>query len=297
MRVWFVVVLAAVATSLCANTPQEDLDILTSDADPLEAKQESRLELLERYEKTSGAPSVDGDTIVYQYGYGKPSLICATLRVCAIKLQPGERIINRGVQIGDKINWKLDVVYDETNDMTVVSLKPVDAGLDSSLTILTDRRDYHIQLLSTKDRYMPFIRFSFPEEEEERMWEAYEKAVGLSVGNGPVAAREDGNAMDVTLADLKNLNFKYRVSSCNCPWRPERVYDTGRQTIIEFPERVLAGKIPALTIVSSSNSEQIVNYRVNGTRYIVDQLFDRAKLSLVSGRKETSVTIDRVRSK
>lgn len=207
------------------------------------------------------------------------------------------------MQLGDQMNWKLDVVYAPKQNRTIVSVKPVDAGLESSLTVLTDHRTYHLQLISPKERYMPFVTFSFPAEEENRMWEAYELAVRTG---SPVEDLDEVVALvsqdtppvpGTPMQELKKLNFNNQVSDCNCSWRPERVYDTGSRTTIEFPEEVLSGKFPSLSIASSSNEGQIVNYCVDGNRFVVDQLFDRAKLALVSGRRETSVTIDRVRSK
>ncbi len=56
-----------------------------------------------------------------------------------------------------------------------------------------------------------------------------------------------------------------------------RVFDDGSKTFIQFPPGLKSSEAPAL-FVSSDGNTQLVNYRVKGDYYIVDRLFDEARL-------------------
>jgi|GEM_PF-235712 len=79
------------------------------------------------------------------------------------------------------------------------------------------------------------------------------------------------------------------------PWRPSRVYDDGQRTVIEMPQGIPADKIPALLIVqaAAASGEAPVNYRLEGSRYVVNGMFDRAVLVAGSGYYRQSVMIER----
>jgi len=54
-----------------------------------------------RAEKNSPAAGSDG-RVLYSFGAGLPTVVCAPLRVCMIELQAGEKIIGEP-QIGDSV--------------------------------------------------------------------------------------------------------------------------------------------------------------------------------------------------
>jgi len=65
------------------------------------------------------------------------------------------------------------------------------------------------------------------------------------------------------------------------------VFDDGQKTFIQFPDALTTSEAPALFITSREGTTQLVNYRVKGTYYIVDRLFDRAELRV--GEKHPAV--------
>lgn len=77
-------------------------------------------------------------------------------------------------------------------------------------------------------------------------------------------------------------------------WSPARVFDDGRRTWIEFAPGVAAADMPPLFIVTGEGAE-IANYRVQGQRYMIDRVFDRAELRLGT-RARIVVRIDRERA-
>ena len=93
--------------------------------------------------------------------------------------------------------------------------------------------------------------------------------------------------------DLDQLRFRYAVSGDAVPWRPLRAFDDGRQVVIEFPAGIGQGEMPPLFVVGpDGKSAEFVNYRVRGSRMIVDRLFAAAELRL-GGKHQQRVRITR----
>jgi len=92
---------------------------------------------------------------------------------------------------------------------------------------------------------------------------------------------------------------RYMVSG-NALFRPVRVYNDGIKTIIEMPKAMAATEAPTLLAVRDSGTpfkkdEQVmVNYRLQGSRYIVDTLFEKAILIAGVGTGQKKIVIERV---
>ena len=87
------------------------------------------------------------------------------------------------------------------------------------------------------------------------------------------------------------MNFAYRLSGDHPDWRPLRVFDDGRRTLIEFSPDIAQGEMPPFFIVGEEDEAELANYRVSGRYIIVDRLFDKAELRLGAGRKQVRVKI------
>ena len=92
---------------------------------------------------------------------------------------------------------------------------------------------------------------------------------------------------------LDDLDFNYRISGARTPWRPVRVFDDGRQVILEFDAAIDQATLPPLFLRNGDGEADLVNYRVVGRRLIVDRLFDAAELRLVTGRRTQTVLIEK----
>ena len=90
---------------------------------------------------------------------------------------------------------------------------------------------------------------------------------------------------------LDNLYFDYKLSG-DPAYRPERVLDDGQHTYLIYPNDGRFRELPTLLMLVNGKTE-LVNFRVDGTRYIVDRLFDKAILVVGVGKKQTRVTITR----
>lgn len=150
---------------------------------------------------------------------------------------------------------------------------------DSEPVINTSRRTYHIELRATPSTYMAGVSWSYPQDELIALRAAETERERLA----PVAGG----------IDFAALNFAYRISGDKVAWRPQRVFDDGRQLFVEFGANVATAEMPPLFILGDKGAAELVNYRVQGRFMIVDRLFERAELRLGSGRAANSVRIER----
>jgi len=232
---------------------------------------------------------LDGSA-TYLYGVGQVSVMCAVLQVCDIQLQAGERISDSGIHIGDKARWLIAPAITGTgnNQIIHVIVKPLDVGLDTTLILATDRRTYNIRLRSDRKEFIPKIAFSYPEEAMAKFDAITKKEHKFT----------QDNLIPQTGEKMNDLDFEYSVSG-KAQWKPVRVYNDGIRTTIQMPKIMQQTEAPTLLVIRegksffSSDEEVLVNYRVQGDRFIVDTLFDKAILIAGVGRNQTKVTIER----
>lgn len=206
-------------------------------------------------------------------GFAAPGL------VTDIILQPGENLV--AVASGDTARWVIGDTTSGSGDgkQTHVLVKPFSAGLLTNLVITTDRRAYHVRLVSTSATALSSMRWTYPQDE---LLAVQRKAEAAQVA-APVAA---GVAID-------QLHFHYAVSGDRPAWRPLRAFDDGTKTYIEFPASLGVGEAPPLFVLGADGKAELVNYRQRDRFYVVDRIFDAAELRLGLKRSQV-VRIDRV---
>ncbi len=199
--------------------------------------------------------------------------------VTDIALQPGEGLV--AVASGDTARW---IIGDTTSGSgetktTHVLVKPFSAGLMTNLVITTDRRAYHVRLVSTSETALSSLRWTYPQDELvalRRRTEAAQAAAPIASG-----------------LSVEQLHFNYAISGDKPAWRPLRAFDDGAKTYIEFPASLGASEAPPLFLVDAQGKAELVNYRVASRFYVVDRVFDAAELRLGT-KKQQVVRIDRV---
>ncbi len=238
-----------------------------------------------RAQQNEPASGKDG-RVLYAYGAGLPIVVCAPLRVCTIELQPGEKITGEP-QIGDSVRWNVSpAVYGQGEDATsVIVLKPQEPGLDTNLLITTDRRAYYVRLVSKPQEYVARVAFSYPEEANSRKWQEHLMAQAQE--------RKPDAQIAPAIVTADKLNFNYKVSGGNEEIRPVRVFDDGAKTYIQMRPEMQNREAPALLVLGPDGNGEMTNYRVQQQTYIVDRLFDRARLVLGAGKKAQKVEIAR----
>jgi type IV secretion system protein VirB9 len=241
-------------------------------------------------------PGADG-RVVYIFGQGMPVMVCAPLRVCAIELQAGEHLESQP-QIGDSRRWEITPVLSGSglDETPLLIVKPIEAGLETDLIVSTDRRTYVLRLISDPARFVSRLAFQYPGEDVAK-WAAFEIRQAAAKRDAEAIAEQarekDKRAGVVPMAEnaLDNLYFDYKLSG-DAAYRPQQVFDDGQHTYLIYPNDGRFRESPTLLIEVNGKSE-LVNFRVDGSRYIVDRLFDKAILVVGVGKKQIRVTITR----
>lgn len=274
--------------AVAASDPSVE-DVLTG-ANPTLTPQEQTGLTYGEQSATAGTAPVAGanGVITFPYGVNQISIVCAPLHVCDVALQPGEHV--NSVNVGDNVRWSIEpaLTGSGAEEVQHVIIKPREVGLDTSLVVATNRRAYYLRLRSHKTRYMPQVAFSYPED----------AAVKFDL----LRARQQREVKEKTIPQttdyLPKLSFEYDVSG-QAAWKPVRVYNDGARTVIEMPPTITQTEAPILLLVRKEGGlfteaeEVLVNYSLQGHRYIVDTIFEKAVLVAGVGSHQDRVTIQR----
>lgn len=237
-------------------------------------------------DKTSQPFSSSDGAVNFVYGSGQITVVCAPLQICDVALQAGEQF--NDMNVGDpRFIVEPSVTGSGTQQQIHLIIKPKDVGLDSSLVVTTDRRTYHIRLTSDPHAFMPYVSFIYPDDAKTK-WRLIQQIQ---------TERRAANTFPETNEYLGNLNFNYRIQG-HARFKPVRVYNNGVKTIIEMPNVMSQSEAPALLVLRKGgffqkSESMMVNYRLQGCRYIVDSVFDQAMLIVGSGRSQEKITITR----
>ena len=225
-------------------------------------------------------------SIRFLFGAQQPSIVCAVLQVCDVELQPGEQV--NSIHLGDTARWTVEPAITGSGPAEVQHLiiKPMDVGLETSLIVTTNRRTYHLRLRSHRTEFMPRVGFTYTEDAVAK-WDA-------------IRTREVKEKQERTIPKtgeyLGDLSFNYEVTG-SAAWKPIRVYNDGTKTILQMPTAMAQTEAPTLLVVRkdgglfTDDETVMVNYRVQGDRYIVDTIFDKAILIAGVGSSQDRVTI------
>jgi P-type conjugative transfer protein TrbG len=240
-------------------------------------------------EKNMPVPTKDG-RILYTYGVGLPTAVCAPFRVCTIELQPGEKLTGEP-KIGDDVRWLVEPGTSGTGDAAtpLLLIKPRQDGLDTNMVVTTDRRTYYVRLISKTTDYIARMAFNYPDDEKIK-WDAYLQKQKDEAAQERAASRVDG----IAPGGMDSLYFDYEVkgSDHDPSILPLRVFDDGVKTYIVMGPLAAHRELPTL-VIHGVDGNEMVNYRVKGDTYIVDRLFDRGALLLGVGKHQEKVEITR----
>ena len=183
---------------------------------------------------------------------------------------------------------------DPRNPVPHIALKPQTPGIETNLTIYTTKHIYHLALRS-RARAMQEVEFYYPDELVAAMTDADEAAAKAKQGAGQQSAVDppgdtDGNVVKVAGVDPSELNFSYKIDGPNVPWRPLRVFDDHSHVYLEMPASMKSSEAPAL-LIAAGGGTQMVNYRVRGSYFVVDRLFEKGVLLAGVGRQQDRVVI------
>jgi type IV secretion system protein VirB9 len=224
--------------------------------------------------------------VLYPFAAGtEPVVDCAALRTTDLQLQPGETVTD--LAIGDQERWMATPAAsgDPQNPVPHIALKPQAAGIETNLTVYTTKHIYHL-ILRSRGRAMQEVEFYYPEELLAAM-----HAADAAAAKGPQAISSDAATdAEVVKADPSQLNFAYTIDGPNVAFKPVRAFDDGTHVYLEMPSSMKSKAAPAL-LIGAAGGTQMVNYRVRGTYFVVDRLFDQGVLLAGVGRQQDRVVI------
>lgn len=281
-----------VKPNLATPTPQGDAipkDFHPKADVPLTPTALEAVRVSERWQGEKNAASAGPDgRVMYSFGAGLPTVVCAPLRVCIVELQAGEKIVGEP-HIGDSVRWNISPAMYGTGDQTtpVIVLKPQVPGLDTNLLITTDRRAYYLRLISKPEDYVARVAFAYPED-DTRKWQQQ-----LAAEQALAKQRERATEVPPAMIAVETMNFDYAIHGGDEHLRPLRVFDDGAKTYIQMRPDLQHREAPVLLVTGKDGKGEMTNYRVKDQTYIVDRIFDRATLVLGSGKKAQKVEISR----
>lgn len=229
-------------------------------------------------------------SVQYVFSTTRPRILCRPLRVTDIALEAGEKITNAPF-VGDSVNWTILPSVSGAGEQTQchIIIKPSMPNIATNLIIHTDRRTYHLDLVSSKEMYTPYVSFIYPQETTAEWNDFLERHARVlpPADARPVIPSTDGN----TTAIL-DFNYKITPKSKNIAWTPVTVFSDGTKTYIEFPDKLNALEAPVFFITVAGKNE-LVNYRKHENTYIIDRIFDSGVLIAGTGKVAKKVVISK----
>lgn len=294
MKTYAFAIIISMMPVLALAAPGDNLaDLYFSNQNPkLTPQEKAAIAIAQKWQAASATgikpvPGTDG-SIRYLFGAQEPSIVCAVLQVCDVELQAGEQV--NSIHLGDTARWTVEPAITGSGPAEIQHLiiKPMDVGLETSLIVTTNRRTYHFRLRSHRTQFMPRVAFTYTEDALVK-WDALKTREGKE---------KQERTIPQTGEYLGDLNFAYSVDG-SVAWKPLRVYNDGQKTIIQMPAAMAQTEAPTLLVVRkdgglfTDDETVLVNYRIQGDRYIVDTIFDKALLIAGVGSGQDRVVITR----
>ncbi len=245
---------------------------------PLTENEKKALKLSTSWARKSIDPILTANgKLVYVFGASLTTVLASPMQICDVELQENEEI--NEIIVGDSARWFIET--GQSNNITHLFIKPLDIGLETTAVITTDRRVYHLRLISTKTGFTPYIGFIYNDEFSN-----------FIVRNEKKKEKEElfqTTKIDDKKVDLTELNFSYSVKG-NHSWKPTKIYDDNFKTYIQFPDNL--GNMPIL-LARKNKQNTLINYRVKNKVMIADGIFEELILVIGVGKYKEEVKIKR----
>ena len=298
------------------------------DLDDRDLKTLSKLDLLDA--KQVAGTAYKAGLVTFAYGSGIPTVVCALLELTDLAFEKGESILS--VQLGDSVRWNIESAISGSANDSVEHLivKPLEAGLKTSMLITTDRRTYHIRLKSTEADFMPAVVFSYPNSLKLPSKKHYGDDSYLQYTSN-YDSNEDHNDYSETNSSLKNYssvqNVSYEGNSRpalnvaatynDSPQRrnynysvdgdskiiPQNVYDDGKRTFIVMNNPINSSYLPVLQEISSESflffgedKTNTINFNYFDNTFVVDGIYSHLRLISKNGEEKQSADVVRLES-
>lgn len=298
------------------------------DLDDRDLKTLSKLDLLDA--KQVAGTAYKAGLVTFAYGSGIPTVVCALLELTDLAFEKGESILS--VQLGDSVRWNIESAISGSANDSVEHLivKPLEAGLKTSMLITTDRRTYHIRLKSTEADFMPAVVFSYPNSLKLPSKKHYGDDSYLQYTSN-YDSNEDHNDYSETNSSLKyyssvqnvsyegnsrpalnvaatyndstqRRNYNYSVDG-DSKIIPQNVYDDGKRTFIVMDNPINSSYLPVLQEISSESflffgedKTNTINFTYFDNTFVVDGIYTHLRLISKNDEEKQSADVVRLES-
>lgn len=179
--------------------------------------------------------------------------------------------------LGEVIQWR--VTGNEKN----LYIKALQPNVKTSLTLITNKRTYQFELVSTTDssKRVHKAYFQYPEVEELLTLNA--KKIEL------LKSQDEARIQDLNISQpisVESLNFTYKVTG-EASFKPSVIYDDNKFTYFRLNG---SQDLPAIFILAEGSKNKLipVNYTIKKDQVIVDRLANVFVLKI--GSQEVRIT-------
>jgi P-type conjugative transfer protein TrbG len=240
-------------------------------------------------------------SVQFRFGESLPTIVAAVLNVTDIELQPGEIVTH--INLGDSTRWTVESAISGSgvNQVQHLIIKPRDIGLSTSLIVTTDRRTYHLLLVSDQNSFMHDVTFLYEGPAPAVAVVAPSPTPRKVVKADPPRRRKRSSGKQVVSRDPSDDADENYVISGKPSWCPVSAYSKDGHTYIQMPASMRHREAPVLFEDKRSGwfhrSKDLVNYRVHGRWYVCDRVLDSATLVSGVGSAQERVTIRHAKTK
>ncbi len=258
---------------------------------------------------TGKAPIVKREGFVqFPFGEVQPVLNCQQNYGCDIELEAGEQV--KAVILGNEPLW--DYLIWESNQrvqpVSHVTIGPRVSQARTNAIIGTDRRTYHLELISTnKSDYVRSAKFYYPRE-RLREFQTRKRKQDLAEERKTRAGKREQILQDISKSGglpYQYVSFGWDITGGNVPWKPLRVFDDGAHIYLQFPENIVFEDLPGVyTPTSEGQLTQPVwrtvmpdesRSREKGAYIMIDGMFEELRLLGGFRGKQQTVAIKKKR--
>ena len=252
-------------------------------------------------EVTSGTIATDAESDSFRYLSSRTSysnsiaeydytegciyeIITSPGSVTDIRLQPGESLSGSPIMNNGTSQWQFTggTSVEDGTSVQHIFVRPLIAGLDTTMILLTNLRTYYLRVASFEKSHMVAVRWRYPSEKST--WTGLEGLTGTALGGFNV--------------DIGKCDYKYSIEAgSKVKWKPTAVFSSENKTYITFPATMLATDTMPAVYLRKDGKDSLVNFRISndGLAYQIDAVpEDGQYILLKSGQKET-VKIKRVK--
>ena len=174
---------------------------------------------------------------------------------------------------GDTVQWRI------SGGPRNLYVKPVRDGIQTSLTVVTNKRTYQFQLISSKKEKKLYQKVSFDYPDR-----AAEIRLMQDIATAKINA-EKARLDDQIISEVRpeQLDFNFDIDG-DTSFKPTAAYTDGTFTYLRLPN---TQDCPVVFLIDENDKPSLINYRVKANMIMVERL--AKKLLLKLGDKETTV--------